>query len=452
MVKDFRDFIRLLEADGELIRVQESLSTEFEIAAAVSMVRRKQNKAIFFEKVQGYQSSMIANVMGSKRRFAMALGVSEQEVEKTYLRRKHDLIKPQIREDEGSDFVEIERNIDILGAIPVLTHYERDAGPYFTAAITIAKDPKTGLRGMGIHRIQVKDKDKLGIFLSSPPLSNFLKNADDAGQPLEIAIINGIHPLILMASVMRVPSGTDKFDVAGGLLQRPVDLVKCKSMNLEVPSGAEFILEGEVIPRQRETEGPFGESSGFYLTYDNPVAKIRAIRYRKDPVYQALLAFGGEDFAMTNLLWGLEHMQDLKNRFPFVRDVVFEGINFMAIVQVDNTDESQLHDIAEHLFHDPHTKIIICVDKDVDIHSHSEVMWAVCTRMRAPDDLHFKKDLPGLIIDPLVAGSKAENMRITKLLIDATIPPGAGTQLEKVDLPASVKSRVEAMLAKQDLI
>jgi len=448
MARNLRGFIRELESEQELIRVKDELLSRFEVPAAIKFLKKKHNKAILFEQIKGYNSPVVTNLLGSKKRLAMALGVKEDEVEEAYLRRKENFIKPKIVENGLIDEVFIEKNIDILKTIPVLTHHEKDAGPYFTASITIARDPETGILGMGVHRIQVKGKDKVGIFLFSPPLSDFLQKAESMGQPLEIAIVNGVPPLVLMSSIFKAPAGMDKFEIAGGLLQRPVDLIKCKTVDIEVPAAAEFILEGEVLSNKREKEGPFGESTGFYFTYNNPVARIRAIRHRKRPIYQALLPFGGEDFALMNLVWGLEHMQELKKTFPFVKDIVFKGVNYMAIVQIEKTSDDHVNNIAEYLLTDPYTKVLIVVDRDVDIYSANEVIWAVCTRMRAAEDVYIKDGLPGMAIDPSLQNEQEANLLTSKLVIDATIPIENKDRYEKIDISGSVKAKVANIMAK----
>ena len=124
----------------------------------------------------------------------------------------------------------------------------------------------------------------------------------------------------------------------------------------------------------------------------------------------------------------------------------------MAIVQIDKQSEDQIEGIAEHLLKDPHTKIIVFVDKDVDIYSPLEVTWALCMRVRFPIDMHFKEDLPGLVIDPLVKGGRGKELLTSKLVIDATMPLEYTSQLEKVDIPAPTKSRVKDLLAERGLI
>jgi 2,5-furandicarboxylate decarboxylase 1 len=428
--------------------VKEPLSTRFEISAAIGALNRRRNKAIFFEQVEGYPSAVVSNLLGSKKRFAVAMDLKEQDVDDSYLQRRRSPLKPAHSASGLSDEIVIEKDIDILKAIPVLTHHEKDAGPYLTASITIARDPETRVSGMGIHRVQIKDKDKVGIFLFSPPLSDFFETAEKQGRPLEIAIVNGVHPLILMSSIVKAPAGIDKFEIAGGLLKRPVELIKCRTVDLEVPAEAEFVLEGEVLPNKAEKEGPFGESTGFYFTYNSPVAKIRMIRQRKYPIYQALLPFGGEDFALMNLVWGLDNVQVLKKSFPFVKDIVFSGVNYMAVVQIDKTSDHQVNDVAEHLLENPYTKVVIIVDSDIDIRFPHEVTWAVCTRARASTDVHVKERLPGMPIDPSVQADQGTGFLTSKLVVDATMPLENKAPYEKIAVPRAVKDKVAAIIEK----
>jgi 2,5-furandicarboxylate decarboxylase 1 len=389
MDKDIRGFIKELELEQELIRVKEELSSRFEVSAAVNILSRKHNKAVLFERISGYSSPVAINLLGSKKRLAMALGVKEDKFNSTYLKRKGTFIKPELVKNNLPDEVFIKKDVDILKVIPALTHNAKDVGPYFTSAMTVARDPETGTLSMGLHRIQIKGKNKVGICLMSPPLSDFLKKAEKKNKSLEVAIVNGVHPAILMASIIRVPEGVNKFEVAGGFLQKPVKMVKCKTVNIEVPAGAEFVLEGEISNHKKEKDGPFGESSGFYFTTDSPVAKIRSISHRISPVYQALLPFGSEAFALINFIWGSELMQDVKKKFSFVRDMVFKGMNYMAVVQIDKTSDDQPKHVSDYLLRNPYTKIVVVVDRDIDLYSSQEVVWAACTRMHAATGIHI---------------------------------------------------------------
>lgn len=445
MTKDLREFIGELDAAQELIRVKEELSSQFEVSAAIKIIKNKCDKAILFERIRGYDVPVVANILGSKKKLAMALGVGEDEYETAYFERKDKLIKPELKENDLPDEVSIDRDIDILKVMPVLTHNEKDAAPYLSSSFTVARDPETGMLGMGLHRIQLRSKDEINIWLLSPPLSVFLQKAEAMNQPLEVAVVNGVHPALFMASVMKAPTGINKFEMAGGLMQGPLPMIKCKTVNLEVPANAEFVLEGAILSHKKEKDGPFGESSGFYVATESPVAKIHLIRHRKNPIYQALLPFGGEDLALLNFMYGTELKKDARQKFPFIKDMLFKGLNYMVIVQIEKTAEDQAKQVAEDLLKSPYIKVVVTVDKDIDLCSQQELVWAVCTRLRMDTGVHIIKNMPG---HPIIDPSQEGYFPCSKLLLDATVPLESKGCFEKIDVPAAIKIKVGEIIVR----
>ena len=451
---DLRGFLKRLEASDELIRLGEELSTEYEIPAAIKYIARHKGKAVLFERVKGYDSPVVANLLGRARLLAIAFGVEEDKLEQTFMTRAQNPVKPVMVDHAAVQEVVIDSGIDICRTIPVLTHHERDAGPYMTSAITIAKDPETGIRGMGLHRIQVKDKDTIGIFLATPPLSHFLAKADRLDKPLEIAIASGVDPLTFCAGIFFAPQGIDKFDIAGGFTEAAIELVKCRSVDVEVPANAEFVLEGYVIPRRREKEGPFGESSGYYLAYDNPVAKIKVITHRTKPIYHALMPFTGEEEILLGVMRLPFTIREIQNALPQVK---VQRINLRAtgeicIVQIDKRTEDDALKVIDYLLSDSFVKMAVVTDGDVDISELDEVAWAVATRVRPDKDVVIKSGLPGIMIDPSVAGTEftpdgsLQIGRTAKIGINATKPLGELERFERIDVPPEVRDRISKML------
>ncbi len=435
MAKDLGEFLDELEGAQGVIRVKDELSPQFEVSAAIKMIKNKHDKAILFERVRGYDVPVVANLLGSKNRLAMALGVREDDYETAYLERKDRVIKTELEENDLPGEVSIDRDVDILKAMPVLTHSEKDVGPYLSSSFTVARDPETGLLGMGLHRIQVRSKDEINIWLLSPPLSDFLQKAEAMNRPLEVAVVNGVHPAVLMASVIKVPTGVNKFEMAGGLMQRPLEMIKCKTVNLEVPAGAEFVLEGRILSHKKKKDGPFGESSGFYVMTESPVAKIHLIRHRKNPIYQALLPFGGEDLTLLNFMTGIELKRDVQKKFPFIKDVLLKGLNYMVVVRMEKTADDQARQVAEDLLKSPYIKIVVTVDEDIDLASQQEILWAVCTRLRMETGVHVIENMPG---HPIIDPSQGGYFLTSKLLLDATMPLESRSCFEKIDVPAAV--------------
>lgn len=335
MFRDMRAFIQHLEANSELMRVHQELSPKYEVSAAVKYIARQKGTAVLCEKVTGYQTPLVGNLLGSRKRFAFALGVAQDEVDAAYQGRRQNTIKPQVLSSALVQEVVIDHNVNIIQTIPVLTHHEGDAGPYFTSAFTVAKDPETGMQSAGLHRIQVRGPDTIGILLATPPLSNFLAKAEKQGKPLEVAVVSGADPLTFWSSVISAPEGPDKLEIAGGLAQEPIKVVKCRSVNLCVPAMAEFVLEGYIKPRHRAKEGPFGESTGYPFTFDSPVAQIQAITHRRQPVYHALVPFGPEDELLMCLSLSLDWLAQVRKSFPQVQNLRLTHAAAVVLVQID---------------------------------------------------------------------------------------------------------------------
>jgi 2,5-furandicarboxylate decarboxylase 1 len=441
---DLRSFISGLDDAGEIIKIEEELSPTFEIAAALRYLDRRNDKVILFSRVKGYTIPIVGNLFQSYRGIATALGIKDsQKVMDEYWKRSSARIKPEIEKSGPVKEVILKGDIDILKVMPVLTHHEKDAGPYFSSAVTIAKDPQTGIRGMGIHRIQVKGKNKIGIFLGTPPLSRFLSLSDAMGKPLEIAIIIGVDPLTFLASITYAPEGIDKFDLAGGLRGKPIELVKGETVNIEVPRYAEFVMEGQILPGVRETEGPFGESGGAYLTVQNPVAHINCIYHRKQPIYHALMPFNKENGIITNLVWEATQLDDIQRSLPAVKKVHLWGsVGEVAVVQIEKHGEDDGRKIIKDLFNLlTRAKGIIVVDTDIDIQDPYEVEWTVFTRFQVDRDLLTISGVPGSVLDPSADGGLT-----SKWGLDATKPLKEAKKYERIAPPSWAMEKVKTLL------
>jgi 2,5-furandicarboxylate decarboxylase 1 len=360
-----------------------------------------------------------------------------------YRKRNSTRIEPEVCKSGPVKDVVLKGDIDILEVMPVLTHHEKDAGPYFSSAVTIAKDPETGIRGMGIHRIQVKTKNRIGIFLGTPPLSRFLDLAGAQGKPLDIAIVIGMDPLTFLASITYAPEGIDKFDLAGGLRGKPVELVKGETVDLEVPRQAEFVMEGQILPGVRETEGPFGESSGTYLTVQNPVADINCIYHQKKPIYHALMPFNRENGIISNLVWEATQLHVIQRSLPMVKKVHLWGsVGEIAVVQIEKSADNEGRKVMESLFSLlPRAKGIIVVDSDVDIQDPYEVEWAVFTRFQVNKDLLTIAGVPGSVLDP-----SAEGGLTSKWGVDATRLVREAAKYERIAPPSWAMDKVKTLL------
>jgi 2,5-furandicarboxylate decarboxylase 1 len=268
-------------------------------------------------------------------------------------------------------------------------------------------------------------------------------------KPLGIAIAVGTDPLTFFTAGIPAPEGVDKFHIAGGLAQAPIELVKCHSVDVEVPAAAEFMLEGELIPGRREPEGPFGASTGLYSSCDNPAAQIKLISHRHNPIYHAFITFGPEEDVLLGLPWDADTFLQLKRTLPFVQKVHFDGLSGLVMVQIVKESEEGVREVIERLFSNPMVKVVVVTDADIDIEEPNEVAWAL-SRVCFDKDLIVKSDQPGSPLDPSAVGPETPAVEffpmITKIGIDATKPLTELERFERIDVPAKVKEKVWGML------
>lgn len=445
MFFQFRDFLDSLKREGDLIEIDSELSPSFEIPSAIKYANIKGNKATLLKKVKGYPGISIAgNLLGHKKRLAKCLNCHPDRIVQEYLKRRKNPVKPKIIES-GPVKDRVVTNVDLKKILPVLTHHAKDAGPYITCGITIAKHPETGLRGMGIHRIQVKEKNRVGIFLATPPLSEFLRVAEEKKQPLEIATVIGVDPITFFSAVTSAPEGIDKFDIAGALLKAPVELTRTENGKLEVPANAEFVLEGRILPGQREKEGPFGESTGYYFTYQNPIAEIDCVTHRMNPVYQALLPFSTEEDVLLNISWESEFLRTIQVRFQQVKKVHLKPscLGISCVVQISQQESGISRKLLHEFFEThPFVKVIVIVDEDVNPEVPEEVDWAIATRVRSERDIIVRPNSAGMPIDPSVRS----NGLVVKFGIDATKPLQEKEIFEKINIPLEIERRIFSLM------
>ncbi len=444
---DLRDFLQVLEEENELIKVEKELSTRFELSAALKLVN--DGPAVEFEKIMGYPGKkVVGNILGTKRRVARLLGVPEEELTNSFITRKGRVIAPC--EVEGGPVKEVilKEQIDLLALLPALTYHKKDAGPYMTAAITMARDPETGLQNMGLHRMQIKGGNRLGIFLANPPLATFWQKADRLGQGLEVAVAIGVDPAILLAAIVKATAdGPDKFAVAGGLKGEAVELTKAETVNLLVPARAEIILEGRIIPNYKEEEGPFGESTGHYFGGQAPVIEVQTVTHRRNFLFQAIQVWGAETDVLLALGGSAENIRLLKEMVPVLIDINFTPgtCSFHAVASVEETSPEEVRRLMALILNmDTRIKQIIVVDDDVNIYDMREVQWALATRFQADRDLLLLTGLKGYVIDPSVS----TDGRAAKMGFDATKKSGDLSRFEKISIPSeSITRAIEALKA-----
>ncbi|MDR2240550.1 MAG: UbiD family decarboxylase [Zoogloeaceae bacterium] len=439
---DLRSFLDDLADD--LIRVREPLDPRFEIAALLAEVQ-KSGKAVLFEGVKGRPGQRVAgNLLASRRLAARALGVSEDNLIATYTARSAQRVPPVLAKEAPAQTVVHRDPADIAALLPLLTHYEKDAAPFLTCGMVLARDPATGQRGMGIHRMMFKGGRRFGILLANPPLSQFLANAEASGKPLEIAIALGVDPAMLIASVVKTgPLGPDKMEIAGSLRGAPVELARGVTVDVEVPARAEVVLEGRVLPGVREPEGPFGENTGYYFMNTSPVIEISAVTHRENFIFPALVPWTADVDTLLSLAGGAELFGQLRGLVRGVvdLDIVPGTCSFGAVIAVNNCPSHEVRRLIYlALTLDRRLKSVTVVNDDVNIRDPREVAWALATRFQPERDTVILSGLEGYVIDPSSAGGIG-----SKMGFDAT--RGAGADFDRILIPAAAAARAREVAA-----
>jgi len=412
---NLRDFLNQLDKENKLIKIKKEVSTEFEIANILATL---DGKAVKFENVRNSAFPVIGNVASSRDLIASALGIKKEQLLERLNWSFDNLKEPEIV-DEGP-CQEIEESVD-LTKLPLLRYMPRDGGKYIASAVCIVKDPETKIRNVCFHRLMLLDKNHFAArIVENRGTDTVLKKT--SGE-LDIAICIGNSVPVLLAAATTLPHGVDELGMANAL--EKTKLVKCKTIDLEVPAESEFILEGKII-NKKVSEGPFLDITETYdRIREQPVIEIKKITHRKNAFFHALIAGKGEH----KLLMGMPKEPTIFNEVNKVckcKNVLITpgGTSWLhAIVQIEKQNEDDGKKAIEAAFKGHGSlKHCIVVDDDIDIYDANEVEWAIATRFQADKNSIVLKNQPGSSLDPSAHQEPGKKALTAKAGIDATIP------------------------------
>ncbi len=421
MFESLRQFVSFLEERRELVRIKEQVRSELEITEITDRVTKGGGPALLFENViqtngEKAKFPLLINMYGTWRRMAWSLGVEEVEE----IARE---IETLIKTEPPSSFLDklrmlprlakigsyLPKNVSGKGAcqevvaepdltiLPYLKCWPGDGGPYITLPTVFTKDPETGIRNVGTYRMQVFDRKTTGMHWQIHK-GGALHYQKYKGQKMPVAVCLGGDPVLLYAATAPMPDNMDELILAGFLRKRAVELVKCKTIDLEVPSDVDFVIEGYVDPSESLVrEGPFGDHTGYYsLADDYPLFHVTAITHRRDPIYPTTIVgppIQEDDFlgkASERIFLPL-----IRATFPEVRDMhlPFETcFHNLVIVSI----KKQYPGHAKKIMHSfwgtgqlVFSKCIIVVDEDVNVQDLREVAWKVSNNIDAKRDIIF---------------------------------------------------------------
>jgi UbiD family decarboxylase len=416
---DLQEYLARLEEAGKLHHITKPVDPAWEVSAVTrNMFERyswDERKALYFDKVgQSKFPLVVGAVGGSPSIYALALSTTVDQIPALWEKAQREPIEPDlVKTGLCKEVITQGADLDIRILPHAIWTPSRDPGPYITAPLVVTKEPETGSRNIGTYRLQVKGPKRLGIYMGHEKHgARHLRKYEEMGKDMPVAIVIGADPAITLGSVTKFAYGTDEYRVAGGLRGEPLPLVKCETMDLEVPANAEIVLEGFMRNGVREEEGPFGEYTGYMGVHGlAPVIEIHCMTRRRSPVYQAFLSqmppsesscirSVGRSAALRRHLSGVLGLP--------VTDVHFTesgGATGRVIISMRKEHPQQVKEVtwATWAMMNKEPKYLIIVDDDIDIRNPFEVEWAMSFRSQPGKDMLVATDVIAIGLDPSTA-------------------------------------------------
>ncbi len=450
--RDLRDFIRALEENGQLKRIPFEVDPVLEITEFADRAVKRGGPALLFEKPTGSRVPVLINSFACMRKMEIALEVASVDevaariVEFLEMRMPESLIGklkmlPKLAEmgaffpkivSKGPCQEVVMQSGFSLSDYPVLKCWPEDGGRFITLPMVFSRNPDTGKRNCGMYRMQVFDDRTCGMHWQTHKqgAEHYRRAAVHARGRMEVAVAIGADPATMYSAILPLPPDLDEMMISGFLRQSPVEMVKCRTLDLEVPAHAEIVLEGYVEPGDLRTEGPFGDHTGFYSLADEyPVFHVECVTARHDPIYCTTIVGPPpmEDYFMGKAVERI-FLPLLRLQLPEVRDMampaegVFHNLVLVAIRKsYPGHARKVMHSIwgtGQAMF----SKCIVVVDEDVDVQNYREVAWKALNNIDPRRDIEFVMGP----VDSLDHASRLPNYG-SKMGIDATRKwPGEG--------------------------
>jgi 4-hydroxy-3-polyprenylbenzoate decarboxylase len=478
---DLRDFIKALDKAGELKRIPFEVDTELEITEFADRSVKTGGPALLFEKPKGHDIPVLINSYASMRRMEIALEVDSVDdvarriAEYLEMRMPEGIINklkmlPKIAE-MGSFFPKtvsdgpckqvIRKNGFSLFDYPILKCWPDDGGKYITLPMVFSRNPDTGKRNCGCYRIQIYDERTTGMHWQTHKQGaehyrRLLK--EGKSKRMDVAVAIGSDPATMYSAILPLPPDLDEMMISGFLRGKPVEMVKCETVDLEVPANAEIVLEGYVELGELRTEGPFGDHTGFYSLADEyPVFHVTCVTQRKDPVYATTIVGPPpmEDFYMGKAIERI-FLPLMRLQLPEVRDICMpaEGIfHNMILVSIRKSYPGHARKVMHAIWglgQAMFSKVIVVVDEDVDVQNISETAWKALNNIDPERDIQFVMGP----VDSLDHASRLPNYG-SKMGLDATKKwPGEGFTRpwpDVITMPQELKTRVDDLWKRAGL-
>ena len=424
---DLRGYLSLLANQNDILVADREISPKFELAAVVSQLDGRE--AALFRKVKGSKLSVVSNLCGTAARFLTAISTRNQIYDnagavKNAIHSRIGLALSQLQSPSvGKPSAPFEKNSSKdLGILPIITHFEKDAGPFITSSVVTAKDQEKGNQNFSTHRLLYLDKSHLVIrMVEGRHLHKCFTYAKDHGQDLPVAISIGLHPAISIASAYQASYGVDEMQIANSLLDGRLELCKLDSSGLAVPRLAEIVLQGKILKDVTHKEWMVEMLRTYDFKRDQPVFQLDRILFRDDAIYHDILPGYLEHRLLMGMPVESKMFEYVKGVVPSTQSVHLSegGCNWLAaVIQLKKRLEGEpknaiLAAFASH----PSLKSVVIVDDDISPDDPVSVEYAIATRSQADRDYVIIRDAKGSSLDP---SSDQVNLLTTKVGIDAT--------------------------------
>ena len=408
----------MLRKTGELKSIKRKVSTKYEIAGVTAKV--DSSHALLFEKISGKKFKIISNLVGTRKRFAMAVGAKESGIHQKVItaiersKKPKKISKGQFMENHSTD----------ASILPIVTHFEKESGPFITSSIIYSKNPEKGTQNSSFHRLMPLDKKHFSVrMVEGRDLHRAFIHAKKQKKDLKVAITIGVHPAISIAGAYQADWGKDELEIANSIMNGKLLLAECPYSGMFVPSGAEIVLEGKILHNKTHQEWMVEMLRTYDLARSQPVFELETLYYRNNPIFHDILSGYSEHRLLMGMPIEAKLNRKLKRSFIQTKQVSMTsgGSNWLhAVVQIKKRKDYEPKKIIKKTFETHRSlKMVTVVDDDIDPNDAESVEYAMATRFQADSDLVIIKNVRGSSLDP---SSDQKKLKTAKLGIDATKP------------------------------
>lgn len=414
---DLRSFAARAERAGQLRTVKRRVSAEYEIAGVTA--RMDGSDAVLFENIRGSRYRLVSNLVGTRERFAMAVGCGVEAIHERMISAIRGAKRPRVA--SRGRFME-NKSRDLEG-VPIVTHFEKEPGPFITSSMVHVKNPESGRQNSSFHRLMPVDSSRLSVrMVEGRHLHRCFVDAKEHGEDLRVAVTIGVHPAVSIAGAYQAEWGRDEMDIANSLLGGRLRLARLGS-GFCVPSGAEIVMEGRILADKTHTEWMVEMLQTYDHKREQPVFELEALYHRDNPIFHDVLSGYSEHRLLMGMPIESKLNRELKRSFPRTRRAAMTGggCNWLhAVVQIKKASESDAKTVIKSAFEAHRSlKQVTVVDEDIDPADAVAVEYAMATRFQADRDLVIVRGVRGSSLDP---SSDQRRLRTAKMGIDATRP------------------------------